>query len=394
MFRKIVCFLLALSAIYMPCLAELLPSDYVFENDTAVEVSSDSGLEVNCRSALLMEAASGKVLFEKNIDEKLPIASVTKVMTLLIVMEAIGDGSLNLEDMVTVSENAAGMGGSQAYMEPGEQMTVHDMLKAVVVSSANDGAVALGEHIAGSEEAFVKKMNQRASELGMSSTEFVNITGLDNTQIHYSTARDVAIMSRELLKHELIFDYTTIWTDSIRNGKFGLSNTNKLIRFYPGANGLKTGSTSKAKFCISASAKRDGMQLIAVILAAPSSDERNNAAKKLFNYGFANYALYTPPAEEIADIPVKSGKIPFCKAQFAPSDGILVLKGQESKITRTVTVSESLHAPIEKGQIIGKITYFLGDKLLIEKDVTAAEAVPRLSFSDIFIILMQRLTKF
>jgi len=394
MLKKIVCLILAVSALCVPCLAELVPADYVFEDDVAVEVSSDTGLDVNCRSALLMEASSGKVLFEKNIDEKLPIASVTKVMTLLIVMEAIADGSLKLDDMVTVSENAADMGGSQAYMEPGEQMTVHDMLKAVVVSSANDGAVALGEHIAGSEEAFVKKMNVRASELGMTSTEFVNITGLDNTQVHYSTARDVAVMSRELLKHELIFNYTTIWTDSIRNGKFGLSNTNKLIRFYPGANGLKTGSTSKAKFCISASAKRDGMQLIAVILASPSSDERNNAAKKLFNYGFANYAVYIPPAEEIADVPVKSGKIPFCKADFEVSDGILVLKGQEAKITRTVTIAESLSAPVEKGQTIGKITYYLGDKILTEKDVVAADPVPRLTFSDIFVILMQRISRF
>ena len=252
--------------------------------------------------------------------------------------------------------------------------------------------MALGEHIAGSEDAFVARMNQRAKELGMDSTEFLNITGLDNTEVHYSTARDVARMSAELLKHELIFNYTTIWTDSIRGGKFGLSNTNKLIRFYPGANGLKTGSTSKAKFCISASAKRDGMQLIAVILAAPSSDERNTAAKQLFNYGFANYAVYIPPAEELSDIPVKGGKQPFCKLQCDKSGEILVLKGQENKITREISVSPELSAPVDAGQKVGKITYTLDGKVICEKDITASENIGRVGFMDILLQLLGRMT--
>lgn len=371
--------------------AELLSEDYVFEGEVEAAADASDSMAPNARAALLMEASSGKLLYEKNIDEKLPIASVTKIMTLLLVMEAIESGSLKLEDMVTVSENAAGMGGSQAYMEPGEQMTVNDMLKAVVVSSANDGAVALGEHIAGSEAGFVEKMNARAHELGMVNTEFLNITGLDNDEVHYSTARDVAIMSRELIKHDLIFNYTTIWIDTIRDGKFGLSNTNKLIRFYPGANGLKTGSTSKAKFCISATAKKDNMQLIAVILGSPSSDDRFSTAKQLFNYGFANYAVYTPPAEELVPVKVTAGRSDTCPAGFEGGEQLLVLKGQESKIIREISLAEELSAPVDKGQKIGKITYTLDGNIIAEKDILALETVYRVGIGEIFIRLLERI---
>ncbi|MBQ9940687.1 MAG: D-alanyl-D-alanine carboxypeptidase [Clostridia bacterium] len=391
MLKKLICFGLAVILMCSLVSAELLPGDYVFEDDESLQTIAENGMTLNCRSALLMETSSGKILVEKDIDQKLPIASVTKIMTLLLVMEAIDNGSLKTDDIVTVSENAASMGGSQAFMEPGEQMTVHDMLKAVVVSSANDGAVALGEHLAGSEQAFVQKMNLRAKELGMNNTEFINITGLDNTETHLSTARDVAIMSRELLKHSLIFDYTTIWIDSIRDGKFGLSNTNKLIRFYPGANGLKTGSTSKAKFCISASAKRDNMQLIAVVLAAPSGNERTAVAKQLLDYGFANYAVYIPPEEDLPNVPVKGGKMPFCRVSFDPNDKILVLKGQENKISRSISVAESISAPVDKGQTIGKITYTLDDKVICEKDITALEDIQKVGFADIFKEILSRL---
>ncbi|MBE6688845.1 MAG: D-alanyl-D-alanine carboxypeptidase [Ruminococcaceae bacterium] len=389
--KRIFSFLIIICVLCCPSFAEMLPEDYVFESDTAVVSDvTDGGLAPNCRAALLMEASSGKVLYEKNIDEKLPIASVTKVMTLLLVMEAIDNGALSLDDIVTVSENAASMGGSQAYMEPGEQMSVNDMLKAVVVSSANDGAVALGEHIAGSEAAFVAKMNERAVQLGMTGTEFVNATGLDNTQVHYSTARDVAIMSRELIKHPTIFNYTTIWIDTIRDGKFGLSNTNKLIRFYPGANGLKTGSTSKAKFCISATAKKDDMQLIAVILGSPSSDDRFATAKQLFNYGFAGYAVYTPPAEEIEPVRVSAGKSDFCPVGFEGSEQLLVLKGQEKKIQREVSIMPSLCAPVEKGQTVGKITYTLDGEIIAQKDIVTLESVQRVGIGDIFMKLLEK----
>lgn len=387
--KRLVSIFTVIAMLFLTVSAELLSEDYVFDDEVAVNAASDS-LAPNCRAALLMEASSGKLLYEKNIDEKLPIASVTKVMTLLLVLEAIDGGSLKLDDIVTVSENAAGMGGSQAYMEPGEQMSVHDMLKAVVVSSANDGAVALGEHIAGSEQGFVDMMNARARELGMTNTEFVNITGLDNTEIHYSTARDVAIMSRELIGHELIFNYTTIWIDSIRDGKFGLSNTNKLIRFYPGANGLKTGSTSKAKFCVSATAKKDNMQLIAVILGSPSSDDRFSGAKQLFNYGFANYAVYIPPTEELPAVKVTAGKRSECPVGFDGGDSLLVLKGQENKITRDVTLSERLSAPVDRGQRVGKITYTLDGKVVAEKDIVTLEAIDRVGIGDIFVKIMEK----
>ena len=261
-------------------------------------VSAESSLpfDVDAKSAILIEASTGMVLYEKNADEALPPASVTKVMTLLLVMEAIDSGVLSLTDMVQTSENAAKMGGSQVYLEPGESMTVEDMLKSVIIASANDAATALAEHVARSVETFVERMNARAAELGMSNTHFENPTGLDDSVTnHVTSARDIAIMSAELMKHETVLKYTTIWMDSIRNGEFGLTNTNRLIRFYNGANGLKTGSTSKALFCISAAAKRDGMQLIAVIMASPTRDTRNEAAKKLLDYGFANYRVVVWP---------------------------------------------------------------------------------------------------
>ena len=265
-------------------------------------------MQFDAKSVILVEASTGKVLYENNADEALPPASVTKVMTLLLVMEAIDDGKISLDDMVPVSNNAASMGGSQVYLEPGEQMSVDEMIKCVVVSSANDAAVALAEFVAGSEEIFVEKMNERAKELGMVNSTFENTNGLDDTvSNHLTSARDIAIMSRELIKHPKILEYSSIWMDTIRNGAFTLTNTNRLIRFYNGANGLKTGSTSKAGFCISATALRDNMQLIAVVMGAPNRDTRNEIAKKLLDYGFANYTVASWDAAELEPIKLLGG---------------------------------------------------------------------------------------
>ena len=250
-----------------------------------ISANEEQTLNLDCQSAVLMEASTGNVLFEMNADAALPPASVTKIMTLLLVMEAIDSGNMKLTDTLHASEYASSMGGSQVFIEPNEEMSVEDLLKSVVVASANDAAVVLAEGVAGSVDAFVDRMNKRAKELGMNNTNFENPTGLDdNTVNHVTSSMDIAIMSRELLKHETILNYTNIWMDTIRNGEFGLTNTNRLIRFYKGANGLKTGSTSKAKFCISATAKRDGMQLIAVVMGSPTRDIRNECAKKMTKY--------------------------------------------------------------------------------------------------------------
>lgn len=336
--------------------------------------------DVDARSAVLMDAASGEILYAKNEDEALPSASVTKVMTLLLVMEAIDGGRLSLEDTVSVSEYAASMGGSQVYLEPGEQMSVEDLLKSVVVSSANDAAVALAETVAGSEEAFVSMMNSRAAELGMEHSHFENVTGLDDdTVAHLTSAADIAIMSRALMQHETIFQYSSIWMDTIRNGAFGLSNTNRLIRFYSGATGLKTGSTSKAGFCISATAKRDGLHLIAVIMGSPTRDTRNEMAKKLLDWGFANYAVYTNPAASLGEIPVLGGMLDACAVGY-PAFSCLTRKGSEKSITFEIVLPETLAAPIEVGEAVGQVIYRLGDTVIGQTEITAAESVARLSY--------------
>jgi D-alanyl-D-alanine carboxypeptidase (penicillin-binding protein 5/6) len=350
--------------------------------------ASATALNPTAEGAILIEAETGEVLFEKDSEKNLPIASVTKVMTLLLVMEALDNDVIKLDDPVTVSEAAASMGGSQAWMEPGEVLSVHEMLKAVTVSSCNDGAVALAEHLAGSESEFVRRMNERAAELGMTKTSFVNCTGLDDAEMHLSCARDVALMSRELIKHEKIFEYTTIWTDTIRGGEFGLSNTNKLIRFYNGANGLKTGSTSKAKFCLSATAKRGDVQLIAVVLGSPSSAERFSDAKSLLDYGFANFALYRPQPLTVDGIRVKGGKTESVKivTELTP---ILVKKGAETKIVQEIELAEKLTAPVDEGQIVGEIKFKNGDEVISSVKIKTAEGVEKAEFLDIFINLLK-----
>lgn len=342
-------------------------------------------LDLNVKSAVLMEASTGKILYESNPDEKLPIASVTKIMTMLLIMEAADSGKIGFDDMVTVSERAMSMGGSTMFLETGEQFTVSDMLKGIAVASANDGAVAMAEFIAGSESAFVDMMNSRAKELGMENSHFVNTNGLDADE-HYSSARDVALMSRELIKHDKIFEYTTIWMDSLRDGKTQLANTNKLIRFYNGANGLKTGSTSKAQCCLSATAKRDGMQLIAVVLGAPTSKDRFSSASTLLDYGFAQYALKqeVTAGDIIGEVEVAKGKQELVKAAAKEGFAYLMTKGAEPDIQRDVRFEEKLSAPIEKGEEIGKIVFTEDNEVVGEVTLTAGEYVEKKSFADVF----------
>lgn len=344
--------------------------------------------EINAKSAILMEQSSGKVLFEYNADEALPPASVTKVMTILLVLEAIDEGKITINDPVTVSAYATSMGGSQIYLKENEVMSVSDLLKAVVVASANDAAVALAEHLYGTEEAFVARMNERAAELGMVNTNFCNTNGLDDTDTgHLTSARDIAIMSREVLKHPLIFDYSTIWMDSVRNGDFGLTNTNRLIRFYHGANGLKTGSTSKAGFCISATAERDGMQLIAVIMGAPSRDTRNALAASLLDFGFANYSVRSFPGQTVDPVPVKGGTTRSCEASYA--DASFVTEKSNEETTTQVVYNTSLRAPVKKGDVVGTVRFLLGSEELGTTDLVAQSDVKQMTFGQILLHLLR-----
>ena len=361
--KKVICFFI--------CVCFMMQSVVVF-----AEGNTDLGL--NAKSAILMEESTGNILYESNPDESVPIASVTKVMTMLLIMEAVDSGKISLDDMVTVSENAMSYGGSTMFLETGEQLTVNDMLKGIAVASANDGCVAMAEHLAGSESAFVDMMNEKAKELGMENTHFMNTNGLDEDD-HYSSARDVAIMSRELMKHETIFNYTSIWMDTLRGGKFQLANTNKLIRFYDGANGLKTGSTSKALCCLSAAAKRNDMQLIAVVLGAPTSAERFASAKSLLDYGFANYAVNTQitAGDEVQKIAVEKGVDKEVGVVAGDSCSTLVKKGQEDNITKEIKIDETITAPIEAGQKIGTMTISRDGEVIADIDLNASSAVEK-----------------
>ena len=333
------------------------------------------------RACLLMEKSTGEVLYAVNEHEQLEPASVTKIMTVLLVMEAIDSGALRYDDMVTASAYACSMGGSQIWLKENEQMSVEDMLKAVCVASANDASMALGEHLAGSAEAFVEKMNQRAKELGMEDTHFVNPTGLPASG-HVTSAYDIALMSRELiLHHPDIRRFTTIWMDSLRDGAFGLNNTNKLIRYYQGATGLKTGSTDGALYCLSATAERDGMELIAVILKAPTSTQRFEGAKVLLNYGFAAYALATaePPAP-LQPIPVTLGEAASVMPRLAGDSTILGAKEKLAAMEVQVELEEELAAPVEEGQELGRMTVTSQGQTLAAIPLVASQAVPRLTY--------------
>ena len=370
--RKLLCLILALALMAVPA----------------------RGAEYEAKSWILMDAATGTVLESGNEHEKLAPASVTKVMTLLLIMEAIDGGQIAWGDTVTASETAAAKGGSQVFLKAGEQMTVEDMVKSIAVSSANDCACAMAEHLAGSEQAFVERMNQRAAELGMTDTNFVNCTGLDDgadAGNHRTSAHDIALMSRELLtKHPDIKRYTTIWMDSIRGGTFGLSNTNKLVRFYPGCTGLKTGFTSGAGYCLSASAERDGMELIAVAMGSETSQKRNDACRGMLDYGFANFAHYTPALPEPVSIPVELGTREQVAVTLPNAEPLLVKKGEQSSITARTELPEMLEAPVEAGQQVGELILEREGERLAALPLTAGEEVARLTWPDLFARLLAR----
>ena len=346
-------------------------------------------LDVAGKSAVLMDVETGTVLYEKNAHERLSPASVTKVMTMLLIMEAVDSGKISWEDLVTASEEAAAKGGSQVYLKVGETMSVRDMVESIAVSSANDAASAMAEHIAGSESGFVEQMNAKAKELGMNDTNFVNCTGLDDGEAaenHKTSAYDIALMSRELLKnHPKIKEFTTIWMDTIRNGEFGLSNTNKLVRFYSGCTGLKTGFTSGAGYCLSASAKREGMELIAVVMGCETSKERNAACKQLLDYGFANFAYIAPALPEGAVVPVTLGRADSVSAIVSGDTGLLIDKAQKSSITTESELLPSIAAPVSRGQKLGTMTVRSGEQILTQVPLVAANGVERLNWGDLFV---------
>lgn len=361
-------------------------------NDAYVLETVDAGsLELKCKSAILMEASTGIVLYEQNADERLPPASVTKIMTLLLIMEAVESGKISLDDTVTASAHAASMGGSQIFLKEGEEMTVEEMLKSVIIASANDAAVALAEYVFGSEESFVAEMNKKARALGMDNTAFENTNGLDDTVTeHLTTARDIAIMSRELIKYPKIIEYSSKWMDTVRDGAFGLTNTNRLVRFYRGCTGLKTGSTSKAGFCVSATAKRDGMELICVIMGAETRDIRNAAAVSLLDWGFANYGVYTAEDGSTDPIRVKRGIKNLCATEYAEFSCVLP-KGEISSVTSEIEVEETLDAPVREGDTVGHVTYKCEGKTVGSIDIKAAESIERIGYFD---ILKRMLTVF
>ena len=348
-------------------------------------------LPIQSRAALLMEKTTGQVLYAPNEHEQLEPASVTKIMTLLLTMEAIDSGTIGYDDVVTVSAYAAGMGGSQVYLAEGEQITVEELLKAVCVASGNDAAAALAEKVAGVSDRFVEKMNQRAAELGMNDTHFANCTGL-TAEGHVTSAHDIAVMSRELiLKHPDIRRFTTIWMDTIRGGTFQLANTNKLIRFYDGATGLKTGYTASAGYCISATAERDGMELIAVVMKGPDRDTRNNDAKTLLNYGFSTYALVTAmPEQPLMPVPVDMGTADTVQPVLA-SEGntVLVEREKAGMLERKVTLEPRVTAPVAAGQPLGELTVLDGDTVLLTAPITAGEDVMRRGWGQVFTQLLR-----
>lgn len=343
-----------------------------------------------------MELSSGKILLSKNPDEKLPPASITKIMTMLLVMEALDNGKITLDDIVTTSLNASSKGGSQIWLKEGEQMTVHELLKATAVASANDASTALGEYIAGDETAFVSMMNEKAKSLGMTNTNFENPTGLDDTtENHYTTAKDIAIMSRELLKYEKIKEYTTIWMDSLRNEETQLVNTNRLVRFYEGATGLKTGTTSKAGYCVSATAKRNNMELVAVVLGSDDSTERFEDAKKMLNWGFSNYAVYEPQLDLslITDVNVLYGEVESITPITEAINPILIKKGTEDKITQRVDLCIDVEAPVEKGQKLGTVYFEADGELLAECAIKNENYIPQRSWFFVFRALWSSFAK-
>ncbi len=381
--KKIICVLMSVV---------IMLSMYVI---SFAQEETDAG-NLSAKSAILMEISTGKVLMELNPDEKLSPASITKVMTILLVMEALEEGKIALEDKVTTSQNASSKGGSQIWLKEGEVMTVHELLKATVIASANDACTSLGEYVAGDETAFVGMMNEKAKSLGMTNTCFENCSGLDDTVTnHYSTARDVAIMSCELMKHKKVKEYTTIWMDSLRNGETQLVNTNKLIRYYDGATGLKTGTTSKAGYCVTATAERDGMELVAVVLGSDNSKERFEDAKKMLSWGFANYTIYQPTIDNslITDVSVLYGEENIAKSVVETPKPILVEKNLKDKITQRVDICVDVEAPVEKNQTFGKIYFEIDGKKVGECAVLSEKSIEKRDTWFIFSLLWSTFAK-
>lgn len=342
-------------------------------------------IEIKAKSAVLMDVSTGKVLLEYNPDTRLFPASVTKIMTILLVAEAISTKRITLADKVPCSANAASKGGSQIWLEEGEAMTVDELLRATVIGSANDASTLLGEYISGSEESFIALMNARAKELGMKNTHFVNATGLDDTtDEHLTTARDIAIMSRELLQYEFITDYTTVWMDSLRNGETELVNTNKLVRFYEGTTGLKTGTTAKAGCCVSASAKRDNLHLVAVVMGSANSTDRFETAKSMLSWGFSNYSTYTPSVDKtlINNVSVVGGRCNEVGVNVPVLSGLLIKKGEEEKVKVEVELCTDVEAPVCVNQTLGTVKVTISEKIVAEYKLTAKNEVKKLNLLD------------
>lgn len=355
---------------------------------------NDTSLEIKAKAAVLMDVSTGNVLYSHNEHEKLYPASVTKIMPLLLVMEAIDSGKISLEDDVTVSADAASKGGSQIWLEEGESMSVDEMLRAVAIASANDACCALGELISGSESAFVNLMNERAKELGMNDTHFDNCSGLDDdTDTHLTSAYDIAIMSKELLKHELIKKYSTVWMDSLRDGKTELVNTNKLVRFYNGTTGLKTGTTFKAGKCLSASAERDGLHLVAVVLGSETSDDRFNTAKTLLNYGFANYETVELKVDEtlITDVKVIQGIEESVKPKMDDAGYVTLKKGDKDKISTEITLATDVEAPVDEGQRLGNIVFKINNVPIGECGLFSGKSIRKTTYIDVLKLMFKSL---
>lgn len=352
------------------------------------EEKDEGALEITAPSAVLLEQSSGKVLFEKNSHEVRPCASITKVMTLILTFEAIEVGNLSYDEMLTASAHAASMGGSDIWLKEGESMSVNDLIKATVIMSANDAAVVLAEAVAGSEEVFVSRMNEKAAALGMHDTVFKNCNGLDE-EGHVTSAYDVALMSRELMNYPKIFEYTLTWIDYVRNGETQLVNTNKLIKSYKGITGLKTGTTSKAGSCVAATAERDGMSLIAVVLGADTSDHRFSDAAAVLNYGFANYTVLQPELPKIEDVPVKFGMDTTVKARIDGTPKILASLQEKGSLETQVKLQEEIEAPVKKGDVIGSVSFSMGGKTACELPVKADGDVERITFSSAFLKILE-----
>lgn len=366
-------------------LAFLLAGALLTGQAFAMETLTDDAVSIEAPYAVLMEKTTGTVIYEKNPHEHCSPASVTKVMTMLLVVEAMEDGRIDPNAMVTASAAAASMGGSQIWLEEGERMSVSEMLKCVAVVSANDCAVALAEYVAGTEEAFVQRMNERAAALGMEDTHFTNCTGLFDDDAHYTSAYDIALMSRELIGHDRIKDYTTVWMDTIRDGAFGLSNTNKLIYYYDGATGLKTGFTSKAMYCLSGTAERDGVEYIAVVLHADSSADRFESVKTLLSFAFANYDLASlRPKEALPPVMVELGEAQSLQPVYSGPETVLEEKGVLAELTYDIDLPQTVDAPVAAGQTLGSLTVKSGGEILARVEIVAPEAVERLGFSDIY----------